>query len=427
MKKVIGLLLLIPIFVCAQGGGIYFQQGLSWQQVKDKAKAENKYIFLDCYASWCGPCKGMDKIIYPADTVGKFINPRFVSAKLQFDTTAGDSESTRAWYGIAHQMMLNHRIAAFPTFLFFSPEGKLVHRGLGYQDIAQFLAMAKDATDPKMQYCELLDKYRRGAKDYPAMPYLAGMARKLKDEKLANEVAMDYAHGYLDKLPDSLFCTKETLGFFGNYKSGISRTDRVFRLYANQPRIIDSIMKKPGYSTSIISFVAYNQEAEPRLTMAEKTKQDPDWNGMARALRDNFGPAYTEVNVVFAKINWYWGLKDWPNYTKNLIAKLELDSIEEKASRGPGGIAYLNDNAWRIFQYSDNKQELKLALKWSELANRLSQKPDGLLLDTQANLLYKLGRKQDALALEAKALELAPGNQDIQEALKKMQEGRRTW
>jgi thiol:disulfide interchange protein len=41
--------------------GIRFEHGLSWAQVKEKAKAENKYIFMDCYATWCGPCKAMDK------------------------------------------------------------------------------------------------------------------------------------------------------------------------------------------------------------------------------------------------------------------------------------------------------------------------------------------------------------------------------
>jgi thiol:disulfide interchange protein len=41
--------------------GINFENNLSWEQVKEKAKAENKYIFVDCYATWCGPCKAMDK------------------------------------------------------------------------------------------------------------------------------------------------------------------------------------------------------------------------------------------------------------------------------------------------------------------------------------------------------------------------------
>ena len=41
--------------------GIHFEQGLSWKDILAKAKAEHKYIFVDCYATWCGPCKYMDK------------------------------------------------------------------------------------------------------------------------------------------------------------------------------------------------------------------------------------------------------------------------------------------------------------------------------------------------------------------------------
>ena len=50
--------------------GIKWVTGLSWEQVLTKAKTENKFIFVDCYATWCGPCKVMDKDVYPNDTVG---------------------------------------------------------------------------------------------------------------------------------------------------------------------------------------------------------------------------------------------------------------------------------------------------------------------------------------------------------------------
>jgi thiol:disulfide interchange protein len=37
--------------------GIQFVHNLSWQEILQKARAENKYVFVDCYATWCGPCK----------------------------------------------------------------------------------------------------------------------------------------------------------------------------------------------------------------------------------------------------------------------------------------------------------------------------------------------------------------------------------
>ena len=37
--------------------GINFLHAANWQDVLAKAKAENKYIFMDAYTTWCGPCK----------------------------------------------------------------------------------------------------------------------------------------------------------------------------------------------------------------------------------------------------------------------------------------------------------------------------------------------------------------------------------
>jgi len=115
-----------------QGPGIHFEQGLSWQQIKEKAKAEHKYIFVDCFATWCGPCKMMDQMVYPNDTVGRLMNDKFLSVRMQFDTSKTDNEEVKASYADAHQLMADYQVNAFPTFLFFSPEGQLVHKGLGF-------------------------------------------------------------------------------------------------------------------------------------------------------------------------------------------------------------------------------------------------------------------------------------------------------
>ena len=39
-----------------EGKGVQFLE-ISYEQALAKAKAENKRIFIDCYASWCAPCK----------------------------------------------------------------------------------------------------------------------------------------------------------------------------------------------------------------------------------------------------------------------------------------------------------------------------------------------------------------------------------
>src|SRR5580692_944424 len=88
MKKILILVLMLTsFFTITQGQGVAFEHGLSWQEVLQKAKKENKYVFVDCYATWCGPCKWMDKNVYPIDSVGTFMNDRFISVRMQMDTT----------------------------------------------------------------------------------------------------------------------------------------------------------------------------------------------------------------------------------------------------------------------------------------------------------------------------------------------------
>src|SRR4051812_34660552 len=71
--------------VAGEGSGITWVDNLNWQQVLKKAKKEKKYIFVDCFTTWCGPCKKMDKVVYTNDSLGDFLNAKFISVKLQMD------------------------------------------------------------------------------------------------------------------------------------------------------------------------------------------------------------------------------------------------------------------------------------------------------------------------------------------------------
>jgi thiol-disulfide isomerase/thioredoxin len=82
MKKLFLALLLLPFFSFAQheadGKGMKFEHGLSWKEIKAKARAENKYIFMDCFTTWCGPCKYMSANIFPMAEVGDFFNRNYL-------------------------------------------------------------------------------------------------------------------------------------------------------------------------------------------------------------------------------------------------------------------------------------------------------------------------------------------------------------
>jgi thioredoxin-related protein len=202
MKKklvIIAVLTISTIIATAQEKGIHFEKtGLYWGNILAKAKAEHKYIFVDCYATWCGPCKEMDKDIYPLAEVGDAYNSRFISVKLQMDKTATDNDSVKKWYSLAGNMESNYTINAFPTFLFFDPAGNPVHKVTGSKNAAGFIQLAADAKNPDKQYYSILKNFRPGKLDTAD---LKGLARSFaySDTSLAYKLALDY----LTRIPKS--------------------------------------------------------------------------------------------------------------------------------------------------------------------------------------------------------------------------------
>ena len=58
----------------AQNRSIGFEQTREWKKVIKKAKKEKKLIFVDCYTSWCGPCKMLAKDVFTRDEVADYFN-----------------------------------------------------------------------------------------------------------------------------------------------------------------------------------------------------------------------------------------------------------------------------------------------------------------------------------------------------------------
>src|SRR5437879_3324780 len=101
----------IPLLLSAQvKKETQFDQSLSWSQIKAKAQAENKYIFIDVFATWCGPCKLMDRDVYPNDTISQVLNNSFVPVKLQMDSTGNDDEYVKSWYPVVKEIGSKYKI-----------------------------------------------------------------------------------------------------------------------------------------------------------------------------------------------------------------------------------------------------------------------------------------------------------------------------
>jgi thiol-disulfide isomerase/thioredoxin len=412
------------VSVIAQVEGIAFENNLTWQQVLRKAKEENKYIFVDCYASWCAPCKWMDQYVYANDTVGDFMNRAFVALKVQMDTTQQDSTEVRDWYVMAHEIGEQYRIRNLPTYLFFTSDGHAVHKAIGRVNIPDFLTLAKGAMDPHEQYYTLLDQYRQGTLQYSFMPNFANAAKRLHEDSLSSAVAIDYLR-YLGEQPEKDLWTKDNLRFIESYDKVIHYGDRIFQRYFHDRMRIDSIMGSEGYADGQINQVAYNEEIRPRIDAGIKDRLEPDWRFMERSIKRKYGIAFVQVNVLMGQEVYYRSIGKWDKYVKYFVLEMQITHIENWPP-GRGTSFALNNNAFEVFKYSKQKKELEAALSWLNRALTMNAY-QGEELDTKANLLYKLGRASEAITYEERAHSLAPDDKNIEESYDKMKIGQPTW
>lgn len=85
---------------------------VSFNEAVAMAKKENKPIFIDFYATWCGPCKIMDKQVFNSKPVVNMYNKEFVNLKIDVDSREGKALADK--YGVE----------ALPTLVIIEPNGK---------------------------------------------------------------------------------------------------------------------------------------------------------------------------------------------------------------------------------------------------------------------------------------------------------------
>jgi thioredoxin-related protein len=427
--------------------GIKFEENLSWSEIKAKARDENKYIFLDIYTTWCGPCKVMDVGVYPNEKVGALMNEKFIAVKVQQDQTANDNSMVKSWYSDAQLIIDTYKVEAFPSFLFFSPDGRLMHRALGFQNVTAFNKIAETAlTNPMEGLYKQIAGYKQGHKEYTTLPELIKNVREVqKDDQLATEIAMDYKVNFLEKLSEKELLNKKHLDFIGENFNLINSNDRFFKLCYEQPGKVDFVKDyDPGsWANIVVTQTIGREEIEPRLWKDKKPlHRKPDWQSIIAVVKKKYPKVNSEELISNAKDAYYKTIKDYEEFAKRKNANPPVAQSSMLSDSWA-----LNSQAWTLFENSSDKDALTTALSWSDLSIRLDslnilkthEMPNTALYDTKANLLYKLGRVDEAIAWEQKAIDQGIINakkrgdtkgdfyDDYMAIIEKMKKGEATW
>lgn len=108
--KILLALLLLTGTLSAQS--VNFETDLALEDAIILAKKENKAIFIDTYASYCKPCKKLQKEFQKPE-VANFFNEHFINVRINMERTSR-----------ANPYQLAYQIVFLPTIVFASEEGK---------------------------------------------------------------------------------------------------------------------------------------------------------------------------------------------------------------------------------------------------------------------------------------------------------------
>jgi len=444
MKKQLLIVSTLFIAMSSFAQGIVFEQG-TWKQVLEKAIQTNKPIFVDVYTTWCGPCKKMSSEIFPLAEVGAVYNTNFVC--YQIDAEKGE--------GI--DFAKKYEVKAYPSYLFIKPDGTLFSRALGSMPAKDFINVATaalaDLNDPKS--IEEWDKEYLTRKNETAF-LLSYMDKRSKLGK-SNDQLFDE---YLRLIPEEELTSDIVVKKYANDGQQMKVNSFAYdNLLKNRSKYFGKLF---GYTDVFLMAGVMNTMRE-----AAKLKDEQLLEKAIKAydqlpgssLQKQRDEIYMEYYQRTENINKY--LKYATGFCNKYLMKISKDSIDKKDQLAlklienqikSGVLAKidsvqlaqlrqyyahaerdkvsesLNNVAWKFFETTSDKKALNDALSWSK--HSLEIYPENpMWMDTYANLLYKLGKNEEAVALEEEALELVSkeSKEGFKNTLQKMREGQKTW
>ena len=380
MRKLIPLCLLLITSIFIQAQTKFFEG--SWQDAFDTAKKQNKYLFVDCYTDWCSWCKVADKKTFPSKEVSTFLNGSFVSVKV-------DMERGKGVY-----LGMRYRVLGYPSFLIFTPDGKLAHKMSGYfENPVDFVVEAKKAFDEKSR-----PDYPSKLTDDVSFPkfYEASFTNKDLDQKRSRpdskevEAWLDKQENWIGEAAWSVvykfpLSEKYNMKFLENRK-------QLTALYGNK-----EIQDK-------ISSIAYQ-----KLQVAMRSKDEADLK-LVMDFADQYMEEDKEENKAYYKLKFCQGKGDWSEYAKCAQGMIDLYGFENHFNG-------VNQYSWTIYENAVNEDVLNTAIGWMKKVAEAD--PFYMYLDTYAALLYKVGSLNEALIWAEKAMAAGKANdENVDETVK---------
>ncbi|MDR0511180.1 MAG: redoxin domain-containing protein [Rikenellaceae bacterium] len=258
-------LLISPALRAEKNEGIVFLENQPWETVLARAKEQNRLIFMDCYTTWCGPCKGLAQNIFPQKKVGDFFNANFVN--VSYDMEKGD--------GIMLNKKYKEYIIGYPTLLLIDHTGKALHQMAGYQEADALIEGMRGAMGGlTLEATEA--KFNAGARDFRSVKdYVTALNGAFKKERIPEVV-----EAYLATVPVETLSEAPVWELCGRHITD-PYTPQYKYVVENVERVYQRKLKVDRYELETQLYRSMSRAASELLAATRKTA-NPDTLRMIR-------------------------------------------------------------------------------------------------------------------------------------------------
>jgi thioredoxin-related protein len=368
MNKFIAIVFIgFSITLNAQNRQINFETG-NLASVFEKAKKENKLVFVDAYTTWCGPCKHMAKHVFTNDTVADYYNSWFINLKLDMEKGEGLDFAKK------------YTVNCYPNLMVLDADGNVIHRQAGSVPSMAFVQFGKNAKDPEKAYGALKKKYE---------------STDLNENNVVS---------YIDLL---MGCCLDPSERALKYISTVKEEDLLKQnnwivvrdfVYNHEAREIKYFLKnQPAFEKQF-----GKDEVEQKMAQLGKSY----FSKYSRAAEfDETG--YEKAKKEFTAMNWPG--TDAILFASDLETYVRFNKTKYFEIAAAGFLKYNKDNAnalnsmaWDFYEKVSDKKLLNSAVGMAKRACELNSNYANL--DTYAAVLYKAGEMKEAEIYANKAI-----------------------
>ncbi|MCB9307285.1 MAG: thioredoxin family protein [Lewinellaceae bacterium] len=364
MKSILISFALLFTATACLAQGIDFFHG-SWAEAQEKAKAEEKLIFVDAYASWCGPCKRMAAQVFPQEKVGSFFNANFINLKIDMEKAEHADFAGK------------YPVSAYPTLMFLDATGKVVLKSVGAKSVDQLLDFAQKAVGKTDKSGDYEQEYKDGNRD---PEFLLNYVRALN---AVGKPSLKITNDYLSTQQD--FSTDTNLEFL--VEGTVEADSRVFDLLAQHQKQASRLLGAEKVSARIEN--ACKKTVKKAIEFKSETLLEEAKSKMKSSLPDRADDFAYEADMKY-----YAATNDVKNYLKAAQA-CQKGKIRNNA-------ALLHDHVIDLLRaFPDEPKVLDQAEKWCKTAAENGGLPEYYL--TLAEIYKRQGEKDKARKAAEKA------------------------